>query len=320
MPVMKLSVLVAMHKPVLGVFALVLGLGLAQATQAQLYSYDGNRWYEVEVVVFKHVTGVLNVSETPAPAAETPDYLPNLRELAPEFASYMVDFPLLSPAAFEAASAAPAAMAVQPVAPVMGPEFSPAVERGFKLEDLGRDGFIALGRRESKLTRELQRLQESPDYDVLWHSVWRQPMQGSAQTPAIFVNGGDSYGEHRQLEGSLRFTDSGGSVQLDLELWLGSFQAGTEPEDNEWVLPEFPFADEKESTDEQVIAPAATLDLMAQDTVQNWFVDSSWMLSASRQVENGELYYLDNPALGVLLQVRAYELPSKNIGASEEDF
>ena len=56
----------------------------------------------------------------------------------------------------------------------------------------------------------------------------------------MLVQGGEQYGDRHELEGSLRFSDSGGRVELDAHLWFSSFLAGFASEGTAWTLPALP--------------------------------------------------------------------------------
>jgi hypothetical protein len=45
-----------------------------------------------------------------------------------------------------------------------------------------------------------------------------------------------------------------------------------------------------------------------------------WQLAQTRELGAGQLYYLDHPALGVLIEVRPYLLPERIVVNDEEDF
>src|SRR5690606_30439648 len=54
--------------------------------------------------------------------------------------------------------------------------------------------------------------------------AWRQPAAALADTQAVFVRGGERYGEHDELEGSLRATQIPGGVDVNVNLWLNRFE------------------------------------------------------------------------------------------------
>lgn len=244
-------------------------LAAALATRpslAQDYSYDGNRWYEVEVLVFRHLGMNALVSEVPAPPLQMPsppvaqDGLP--RELASPLDPFLIDFAQLQ-AELDATSA--------PASPPVGPERLPHATGGFRLMDFARDGWIALPAGLWSLARDHERLQDSPAHEPLWHEAWRQPLAGPAQAEAVAVRAEDA-DTGQTLAGSVRLLPFNGStVRIEVDLELGS-------ENERWILQD------------------------RRDLLPNTF------------------HYFDNPAFGVLLRVRPYVLPPRELTESATDF
>jgi hypothetical protein len=85
--------------------------------------------------------------------------------------------------------------------------------------------------------------------------------------------------------------------------------------ETQWHIPERPFpmsASRTEQPDERVN------DVLA--VVPNWTLAEVWQLKQTRELGANQLYYLDHPALGVLIQIRPYELPARQTAADEADF
>lgn len=202
--------------------ALLLAALVILPAQAQEYSYDGNRWYEVEALVFRHMDSAVRVGEVPLaslpPAAtRNPDVIP-LRELASPLDAFLIDFAAQSPGSENPESSLP-----QP----FGPEPDPGPAGDFRLMDFARDGWIALPEGLWGLARDHQRLQASPAHALLWHRAWRQPLLGPAQAPAVVVQEAE-----QPLAGSIRllpFNAATLRVHVDLSVTL---ESGT------WVLQE----------------------------------------------------------------------------------
>ena len=51
-----------------------------------------------------------------------------------------------------------------------------------------------------------------------------------------------------------------------------------------------------------------------------WTLSAVWQLAQTRELGANQLYYLDHPAIGVLIQVRPYVLPPRLVNELESDF
>ncbi|MDY6982216.1 MAG: CsiV family protein [Pseudomonadota bacterium] len=314
----------------------------ASAAGAQELSFDGRRWYDVEVSIFTNDVPGGARSEFPVAHKLSAAYLPRLRELTSRTDALMIAFPedlvpTLAPAVPVTPETGFEVEAEEPLA-TMGPIYSPPVREAFKLTDFERDAFIDLGTRAAQFTAMNRNIDGAADHRLLWHKVWRQPLEARAQTPAVFVTGGDQRGDHYELEGSLRVVANGAGAMLDINVWLNEFRAGApapgfmvpSPEtQDEWKIPELPFSDETNAVAPQTAAfPSASTTLPgaaiapapAVPTAQAWELTAVWQLAQTREMSANQLYYLDHPAFGVLIQVRPYVLPPRLPVDGAEDF
>jgi hypothetical protein len=314
-----------------GLFPLLLGCTLlcSPLLCAQEYSYDGNRWYEVEVSIFANEHQSSRYSETTAPDLVRPEYLPRLQQLRTLASSYTLPFPadqIVAP--FQPQ---PQPLLIEPLQAWQlqlrnGPLFSPALRESFRVPDPARDPYMELDVRGSTFLAMNRNLAINGRYRVLWHKLWRQPMQGRAQGQSVFVTGGTAHGAHRELEGSLRLSDNAGRVMLDVNLWLVSFVRGVAAPDPEWQLPALPYNTAEPAaagfTSAATFAnnPAANISSGAVATVEEWVVTEVWQQQQSRELGAGQLYLLDHPTLGVLVEVRPYVLPQRLAEENQEDF
>lgn len=325
---------------------LVLLCGACTAT-AQELSFDGRRWYDVEVSIFTNdVPGGVR-SEFPVARNLSAAYLPRLRELTSRTDALMIEFPddpapTLAPAAPVAPEAAfedafGESSGEEPREPLvsMGPIYSPPVREAFKLTDFERDAFVDLGTRAAQFTTMNRNIDGAADHRLLWHKVWRQPLEARAQTPAVFVTGGDQRGDHFELEGSLRVVSNGPGAMLDINVWLNEFRVSApapgfvtpaQETQDEWKIPELPFPDETNGVEAQnaALPSASTLPRAAiapaAPAAQTWELTAVWQLAQTREMSANQLYYLDHPAFGVLIQVRPYVLPPRLPVDGAEDF
>ncbi|MDT8397234.1 MAG: CsiV family protein [Pseudomonadales bacterium] len=251
------------------------------AALAQDFSYDGNRWYEVEVSIFSNAGEDGPNTETTVAENVKLRYPARLRALHPATAAFMIDFE--NP---DVTDSIPA-----PSLPI-GPEFSSAANN-FRLPDFSRDAFIALGPQFHKFATYNRRLDNAVEHRLLYHATWRQPMLDRSQTSAVFIRGGERYGAHNELEGSLMFSFNVNRVDLEARLWLSTFTPAKRSPAL-WDLPSQPFAAETTSVLQPEIFTVSDLAFLEQ----------------SRAMTRGTLHYLDHPDFGLLVEIRPYQLPA----------
>jgi hypothetical protein len=284
----------------------------AAAANAQELSYDGKRWFDVEVSIFTNDVPGGARSEIPVARKLTATYLPRLRELQTRSSAFLIPFPEDLPPVEPPLLNAAVPVTPEAVVPavVMGPLYSPAIRDSFKITDFDRDPFVDLGTRASQFDSMNRSIDGAADHRLLWHKAWRQPIEARGQTPAVFVLGGDMRGVHGELEGSLRLVDNAGGAMLDINVWLNEFRAGPAVTQSpaaaeEWKIPELAFPPE---------LTAATPDQAP------WELSAVWQLAQTRELGVNQLYYLDHPAIGVLIQVRPYVLPPRILAEDQGDF
>ncbi len=260
---------------------------------AQTFSYDGNRWYEIEVSIFTNQSNLSLNPELFLPEYVELLYPEPILNLTPALADYYVDFPAENNSAVVGDNNFNQEPFLQEI--MLGPEFGPEMREpntDFRLIDKARDPFIALPEEEHEFTRFNRNLNLSSDHRVLFHAVWRQPVLNKVQATAIFVNGGDRYGQHNELEGSLLISYNINRVDVEARLWRNSFNVIS---NLDWNVPLQPFTADFNELDEESF---------------NLLIDQVYPMLETRQMISNELHYLDHPALGMLIEVRPYELPA----------
>jgi hypothetical protein len=79
--------------------------------------------------------------------------------------------------------------------------------------------FILLDQEQRLQNAAAAQIERSPYFRVLFHQAWRQAIPGRAEPSHILVTGGERYGEHYELEGSLSISKSR-YLHLATNLWL----------------------------------------------------------------------------------------------------
>lgn len=129
-------------------------------------------------------------------------------------------------------------------------------------------------------------LQRSPSYKVLLVKSWRQPGLARNKALPVLIRGGDTFGQHHRLEGTVRVVLSR-YLHLETDLWLGEF-----------TQTEAPAATGLESVviledGTRVVEPAPV-----------WFEPTRLIrMQESRRMRSKELHYLDHPSLGVISKI-----------------
>lgn len=100
--------------------------------------------------------------------------------------------------------------------------------------------YIILDETLHDLNNDARRLGRDRSMRVLFHHSWRQPMTKEDDAPSIVMTGGDIFGEHFELEGSVKLYVSR-YLHLHTNLWLTQFEANVGQESDHWPpIPERP--------------------------------------------------------------------------------
>ncbi|MDG2091055.1 MAG: CsiV family protein [Gammaproteobacteria bacterium] len=263
--------------------------------EAQTFSYDGNRWYEIEVSIFTNQNSRLVNQELFLPGHVELYYPEPILQLTPVLNDYFIDFGPVN-VAINASSDMTDNTVEQLIEQAMdsvfyGPELrEPNIN--FRLIDKARDPFIALGEDEQEFSRFNRNIELNSEHRILFHSVWRQPVLNKVQASAILISGGDLFGQHAELEGSLLISYNINRVDVDARLWRNSFNVVS---DQAWNVPLAPLANER---------------LEANQDSFGLLIDQVYPMLETRQMISNELHYLDHPSIGMLVEVRPYELPT----------
>ena len=131
-------------------------------------------------------------------------------------------------------------------------------------------------------------LQRSSAYKVLAVKSWRQPGLDRSRAIPVVLQGGESFGEHHRLEGSVKLILSR-YLHLETDLWLGEYVQSFAPSEAPATMP-----DASLSPDDGGIMPAAVSAFEPTRLVR---------MQDSRRMRSKELHYLDHPLIGVIVKV-----------------
>lgn len=288
-------------------FALVLATapGYAQPP-AQEDEPSGPAWYQVEVLIFAN----------DSPYAAGPERWPENVELA-----YPTQIVALAPPP-SAQTSRVAGMEVDDTTAVTvdNPDATAAAATP--------EPFVALDDDQLELTAAAARLLRQGNYRTLFHKAWRQPTAGRDNAISVLVRGGDSFDDHRELEGSIQLSVER-YLHFRTDLWLSTFTSTAGLDELPWPkLPRLPVV----SADQANTQP--NFDALFNNSSlsgMNWgsqipafnlshrryVVDTTAVLRQSRRMRSSELHYIDHPLMGILVRATPYELPTPEPEAAE---
>ncbi len=168
----------------------------------------------------------------------------------------------------------------------------------FKLFDFSRDDFTQLSPVDSDFQQTNRTLERSSDHRLLYHGLWRQAVRQSSNAVPIYIEGGLRYGDNHELQGSvaIRFNENGDRVVVDTHIWLIDYSI-VKDSSSEWKLPQVPESVRRESREN----PSSL----------TYFPNNVYVMEQSREMRSNEFHYLDHPALGLVISVKPYSVPSR---------
>lgn len=193
--------------------------------------------------------------------------------------------------------------------------------------DLQREPYYRLPSNERELNRHANALRRHSGHRVLFHEAWRQPFRDNRETPALIISGGDAYGSHFELEGSIRLTLSR-YLHLNTNLWLTRFDPNTGQTPGSWPqLPnrpsqhpidtrfetnaglDSPFDTPERNAWGLELRPDTSMGSLPEFLREPYLPSRIMTLNQQRRMRSEELHFLDHPLMGLLIQITPYELP-----------
>lgn len=295
----------------------VLAAGLCALLPCTLAnSQEAERWFQIEVSVFSNELAsdrneeFWSAERTTLTYPERPGRLQTLFDLLliPSLITMQQDEPDPGETANDADSLPPEPSPQeirQQIIAETGP-FPPGGGDTYRFPDFERDAFVQLPSSESEFQQTNRALERSAEHRLLFHGLWRQPMPDPGSETPIIVQGGDRFGPHYELEGSLslHFNNGRDRVVIDANLWLTEFT--NLQQDSEWQLPESPL-------------PGASFTPPALDEAP-YSISRVYHMQQSRDMRSTEFHYLDHPAIGIVVTVFPYEVPPLPEAEFETDF
>lgn len=175
-----------------------------------------------------------------------------------------------------------------------------------------------------QLNKTKDALDKRYGYRILFHNAWMQLLQASENAPALPIWGGNTYDEHRELEGYITLSLSR-YLHIQTNLWLTEFVSNYGQAIEHW--PTLPVLEPSSAMHEPATKDISNFSLSGtsfgtQNTLtDSWATQSSEpdpyaellvapylikniaTLKQKRRMRSGELHYIDHPKMGVLIKV-----------------
>lgn len=278
---------------------------VALAQTGSVHAQTEERWYQIEISIFAHESDHLGQEHWPSERLPS-EFPANARQLTSRMDILdLADWDWLAqPTRFD-----------DPL---------PARQSDFRLPDIERDAFVALPASEHNFSDTNRALVASPDYRLLYHNAWRQPLELTRQTRPLLIIGGRQFDDRHELEGSLivGFNPGRDRVIVDTELWLSQFTT-LQPAGPELTLPPLPEALLAVDDDaEEDVHNGAQRDVHngAQEiTTPTYYPARITPVRSDRAMRSREFHYLDHPAVGLVIEVFPYTPPSAPATFMETD-
>ncbi|MGH1469940.1 MAG: CsiV family protein [Cellvibrionaceae bacterium] len=175
---------------------------------------------------------------------------------------------------------------------------------------------------ELLLQDEARKLQRSNNYRVLFHGAWNQGMLEKNSGPAILIEGGELFGDHRELEGSIQLKLQR-YLHITTNLWITNFATNFGQEKLNW--PELPIAPNKPQKQSAIFADDKASNTWSQSDSTNseydslisspYIIENIAPIKVTRRMRSKELHYIDHPLAGILIQFT----PIDTAGAENEN-
>ena len=263
------------------------------------YSVAQERWFQIELSIFSNENIEDRNAESWLPSNYELNYPENMRKL-----SLLTDLFLSDHNSDDRPSVTGSASQEEIDAMIINDQLKnirpriKSTESNFKLFDFSRDDFTQLSPSNSDFQQTNRTLERSSDHRLLYHGLWRQAVRQSSNAVPIYIEGGLRYGDNHELQGSvtIRFNENEDRVVVDTHIWLIEYSI-VKDSSSEWELPQIPESIRIESRE--------------NSSSLTYFPNNVYVMEQSREMRSNEFHYLDHPALGLVISVKPYSVPSR---------
>jgi hypothetical protein len=276
---------------------------LVNPTGLSAASYDGYRWFQIEISIFTNDYPEYRDAELWSPERLRLGYPARAREFR-QLAEFLQleDFAQRLSGGLSRRATQVSAEPVQEgldSAVAVGP-FPAKPVTDLQLLDLDRQAFLLLPPALSDFQTTNSRLERSPVNRLLFSGVWRQPVVQQEDASPLIIRGGSQFGQHHELEGTvtLRFNTNEDRVVIDANLWMTEFSRSGDG-NRDWELPPPPGSTANTGIGGRSNNRAGSMEISR--IVQ---------MRESRDMRSNEFHYLDHPVMGLVISVFPYDLPA----------
>jgi len=263
------------------------------------YSLAQERWFQIELSIFSNENIEDRNAESWLPSDYELNYPKNMRKL-----SLLTDLFLSDHNLDDRLSDTGSASQEEIDAMIRNDQLKnirpriKSTESNFKLFDFSRNDFTQLSPVDSDFQQTNRTLERSSDHRLLYHGLWRQAVRQSSNAVPIYIEGGLRYGDNHELQGSvtIRFNENEDRVVVDTHIWLIEYSI-VKDSSSEWKLPQIPEFIRRESRE--------------NSSSLTYFPNNVYVMEQSREMRSNEFHYLDHPALGLVISVKPYSVPSR---------
>ena len=263
------------------------------------YSVAQERWFQIELSIFSNENIEDRNAESWLPSDYELNYPKNMRKLSLLTDLFLSDHNLDGRLSVTGSASQEEidAMIRNDQLKNIRPRIK-STESNFKLFDFSRDEFTQLSPVDSDFQQTNRTLERSSDHRLLYHGLWRQAVRQSSNAVPIYIEGGLRYGDNHELQGSvtIRFNENEDRVVVDTHIWLIEYSI-VKDSSSEWELPQIPESIRIESRE--------------NSSSLTYFPNNVYVMEQSREMRSDEFHYLDHPALGFVISVKPYSVPSR---------
>ena len=263
------------------------------------HSLAQERWFQIELSIFSNENIEDRNAESWLPSDYELNYPKNMRKLSLLSDLFLSDHNLVDRLSVTGSASQEEidAMIRNDQLKNIRPRIK-STESDFKLFDFSRDDFTQLSPVDSDFQQTNRTLERSSDHRLLYHGLWRQAVRQSSNAVPIYIEGGLRYGDNHELQGSvtIRFNENEDRVVVDTHIWLIEYSI-VKDSSSEWKLPQIPEFIRRESRE--------------NSSSLTYFPNNVYVMEQSREMRSNEFHYLDHPALGLVISVKPYSVPSR---------